>query len=95
MQSDIYNKRINCESSHYLIYFLLFYNLTMLKSLIAPLQNILLQKGICPGCTATLSKAETREAINQKEEKVICKCGRIYIHDKEVNTYRRALESEI
>ncbi|MFC1780583.1 hypothetical protein ACFLY9_02720 [Patescibacteria group bacterium] len=67
----------------------------MLKKLIAPLQNILLQKGLCPGCTLSLKSMKTIEPIDQKSEKVTCKCERIFIHDKEMNTYRRALETEV
>jgi hypothetical protein len=67
----------------------------MLKKLIAPLQKILLQKGICPGCTTPLKKIKVREPKTPKTEKVICKCGRAFIYDKEVGTYRRALESEV
>jgi RNase P subunit RPR2 len=67
----------------------------MLKRLIAPLQKILLQKGICPGCTSQLSKAKFREPRTEKIERVTCNCGRVYIYDNEVSTYRRALDSEI
>jgi len=67
----------------------------MLKNLIAPLQKILMQKGLCPGCTASFKRAPLREAKSEREEKVVCKCGRIYIYDKEMNTYRRALEKEV
>jgi len=68
---------------------------TMLKKLISPLQKILVQRGYCPGCTSSLKKAQKREQKNQKIEVVICKCGRAYVHDKELDTYRRALDSEV
>lgn len=67
----------------------------MLKKLIAPLQKILIQKGVCPACTASLSKAPRREPRSQKEEIVYCKCGRAFIYDRELDSYRRALDSEI
>ncbi|MDD3647747.1 MAG: hypothetical protein PHS44_04590 [Candidatus Dojkabacteria bacterium] len=67
----------------------------MLKKLISPLQKILLQKGICPGCTMSLKKVKDRLPLNQREDKVICKCKRIYIYNKEVGSYRRALDSEV
>ena len=67
----------------------------MLKKLIAPLQKILLQKGLCPGCTSHLNRAKFREPLTQNNEKVICKCDRVYIYDKELGTYRRAMESEV
>jgi len=54
-----------------------------------------MQKGLCPGCTASFKRAPLREAKSEREEKVVCKCGRIYIYDKEMNTYRRALEKEV
>jgi len=67
----------------------------MLKKLIAPLQQILLQKHICPGCTCNLNKAKLREQITKNNEKVTCKCGRVFLYDKELGTYRRASEDEI
>lgn len=67
----------------------------MLKKLIAPLQKILLQKHICPGCTSKLTRAKFREPISQKADRVTCECGRIYIYDKELDTYRRALDTEV
>jgi hypothetical protein len=66
----------------------------MLKKLIEPLQKILLQKGLCPGCTLSLKSARLREPLDQRYEKIFCKCGRIFIYDKELGTYRRALQSE-
>ena len=66
----------------------------MLKRLIAPLQKILLQKGVCPGCTMPLEKSDKREAKSQKEEIIYCKCGRVFIFDKELDSYRRAIETE-
>lgn len=67
----------------------------MLKKLIAPLQKILIQKGICPACTMSLNKAKKREPKTQREDLIVCKCGRVFIFDKEVETYRRALQEEI
>jgi hypothetical protein len=67
----------------------------MLKKLISPLQKILLQKGICPGCTHTLKNNVSRSPRTSREDKIVCKCGRIYIYDKELDVYRRALDSEV
>ena len=56
----------------------------MLKKLITPLQVILLQKKMCPGCTQNLKKA-----------KVIDQCSRVFVHDRKLDTFRRALNEEI
>lgn len=66
----------------------------MLKKLISPLQKILLQRGICPVCTTPLKKAPTHLPQTQKIDKVICKCGAEYIHDKEINIYTQATTIE-
>jgi RNase P subunit RPR2 len=66
----------------------------MLKKLIAPLQKILLQRGICPGCTTPLKKSKDRAPKNVSEDKVTCRCGRVYIYNKELDTYRRASDDE-
>ena len=66
----------------------------MLKNVIAPIQAWLLSKGKCVGCGTPLSKGE-REDRGDGTEKVICKCGRIFIYDQKKKTYRRALFSEV
>jgi len=55
----------------------------MLKGLISPVQAWLLSQGRCVGCGMNLSLGA------KKGDKVTCKCGRIYVADKN-NTYRRA-----
>lgn len=66
----------------------------MLKNIIAPIQAWLLSHHQCVGCGMPLSKADSvkRDATTNK---VTCKCGRIFIHDKKKSTYRRALFSEV
>lgn len=66
----------------------------MFKNVIAPIQSWLLSKGQCVGCGTPLSKG-TRVDHNKTSEKVTCKCGRIFIYDKNQKTYRRALFSEV
>lgn len=64
----------------------------MFKTLILPLQMWLLKRGQCVGCGRKLTNGE--KTFNQaKQEKITCRCGRIFIHEN--NTYRRALFSEV
>ncbi len=67
----------------------------MLKKLIAPLQKILLQKKLCPGCTQDLASMKDRRSKTAGTEYVYCECGRIFIYDKDLELYRRALIEEI
>ena len=64
----------------------------VLKTIITPLQSWLLKGGRCVGCGESLSKGK-RKASGDKE-KVVCKCGRIYIFDKKTKKYRRATFEE-
>lgn len=66
----------------------------MLKNAIAPIQAWLLSRGQCVGCGTTLEKGK-KENRKDGNKKVTCKCGRIFIHDKKKNSYRRALFSEV
>lgn len=66
----------------------------MFKNIIAPIQAWLLATGKCVGCGRLLSKAK-REPMSETREKVFCKCGRIFIYDKETKKYRRALIKEV
>lgn len=65
----------------------------MFKNLIAPVQSWLLSQGMCVGCGMPLVKAR-HEKIDEKTEKVICKCHRVYIHTPEDKKYRRATVNE-
>jgi hypothetical protein len=67
----------------------------MLKKLIAPLQQILVQKKMCPGCTRNLDEQRDRTSRINQTEQVVCTCGRIFIYDKQLEIYRRALASEV
>jgi hypothetical protein len=66
----------------------------MIKRLIAPLQKLLMQKKICPACTRPLNKAKV---VGKIDDKIIveCKCGRIFIHNKQKSSYQRALQSDL
>jgi predicted nucleic acid-binding Zn-ribbon protein len=66
----------------------------MFKKIIAPIQAWLLSQGNCVGCGMSLSKGE-REDRGDGSEKVICKCGRIFIYNKKTKKYRRALFEEV
>ncbi len=67
----------------------------MLKNLIAPLQKILLQKKLCPACTKDLTAIKNRISKRNNTEQVNCTCGRIFIYDKDLEFYRRALQDEV
>ncbi len=66
----------------------------MLKKLIAPLQKIIMQKKYCPACTRSLSRSRII-AKKDSEELVVCNCKRIFVHDLELDVYRRAVEGDI
>ena len=66
----------------------------MFKNLIAPVQAWLLSRGQCVGCGMPLTKGNHLPK-GDDQEKVTCKCGRIYIHDKKADKYRRALFEEV
>lgn len=67
----------------------------MLKKLIAPFQERLLEKKVCPGCLQNLEHQYNRKINLNQTEQVTCNCGRIYIYDKELDKYRRAIMSEV
>lgn len=66
----------------------------MFKNVIAPVQAWLLSRGQCVGCGMPLAKGRVSEAKNG-QEKITCKCGRIFIHETKTNKYRRALFEEV
>jgi hypothetical protein len=65
-----------------------------IKSLVKPIQKQLLKRGMCVACGMPLSKAE-HTAREDGKEKVVCKCGRIFIFDPAEQTYRRANFDEV
>ncbi len=66
----------------------------MFKNIISPVQAWLLSQNRCVGCGSFLSSA-VREKRKDGTEKVICKCGRIFIYDQKNKKYRRALFEEV
>lgn len=66
----------------------------MFKNIISPVQAWLLSQGRCVGCGLSLEEGK-REVSKDGLEKVRCKCGRIYMYDKETNKYRRAKFQEV
>jgi len=66
----------------------------MFKQIIAPVQAWLLSQGKCVGCGELLEKGK-KEKQNADSERILCKCGRIYIHDFKAKKYRRALFEEV
>ena len=66
----------------------------MFKKIIAPVQAWLLAQGKCVGCGEPLTSAK-KEKKGADQEKISCKCGRIYIFDTKTKKYRRALFEEV
>lgn len=66
----------------------------MFKNIIAPVQAWLLSRGQCVGCGMPLKKGK-REDRKDGTEKITCRCGRIFIYNKETGKYRRALFEEV
>lgn len=66
----------------------------MLKNVIAPVQAWLLAHGQCVGCGTLLAKGKIT-SHDKNTDKVVCRCGRIFMYEKPTSTYRRALFSEI
>jgi len=64
-----------------------------IKKIISPLQLWLLARGRCVGCSMPLSKG--KREVKSGQERVICKCGRVFIFDKKSREYRRALFEEV
>lgn len=68
----------------------------MFKNIIAPVQAWLLSRGQCVGCGTPLDKGKHESCKDSpEEEKITCKCGRIFILDKKTKNYHRALFEEV
>jgi hypothetical protein len=63
--------------------------MAVIKNLIAPFQQVLLSKKLCPGCTMPLQKGKKHD-FKGDLEMIICSCDRMFIYDKSTDTYRRA-----
>lgn len=66
----------------------------MFKNIIAPVQAWLLSRGNCVGCGTPLKKGKRVER-KDGTDKVTCRCGRIFIYNRETKKYRRALFEEV
>lgn len=66
----------------------------MIKKIIKPVQEVLLDRGLCVGCTHPLSQAEKLGNLTENSKLVRCKCKREYVLDKKMNKYRRATFQE-
>ncbi len=58
------------------------------------MQERLLKKKQCPGCTKPLKNADFLSQMSDTKKLVQCKCKRIYVLDLETDTYRRATLDE-
>lgn len=67
----------------------------MFKNVIAPVQAWLLSQGRCVGCGRDLSGGKKIKTRKDGTEKIVCECGRIFIHDPKPDKYRRALLEEV
>ena len=66
----------------------------MFKNVISPIQAWLLSQGRCVGCGRELADGKFSDH-KSGTKKVVCTCGRIFIHDPKTNKYRRALLEEV
>lgn len=66
----------------------------MFKNVIAPVQAWLLSQGRCVGCGRDLVSGKVAKR-KDGSEKIVCECGRIFIHDPKTDKYRRALLEEV
>ncbi len=65
----------------------------MFKNLISPIQSWLLSQDRCVGCGESLNKGKVQEYRGKKI--VTCRCGRMFVHDSNRNSFRRALFDEV
>lgn len=69
-------------------------NQAMFKRLTMPVQVVLLNRGLCVGCTKSLEKSGIRDEFGENKAMVQCSCKRRYVHDLSTDTYRRATRQE-
>jgi len=65
------------------------------KNIISPVQAWLLSRGQCVGCGASLKNGQKAKAKIKGNDKVTCKCGRIFMYNLKSKAYRRALFEEV
>ncbi len=66
----------------------------MLKKIIRPFQDVLLERKLCVGCTAPLSRARKLGNLSDNRIMVECKCKRRYVYEKELAAFKRATFAE-
>ena len=66
----------------------------MLKKIIKPFQEGLLERNLCVGCTGQLENSKRLGNLSDNRFMVQCKCKRRYVFDKEMNKYQRATFAE-
>lgn len=66
----------------------------MIKKIIKPFQEVLLDRNLCVGCTHPLEQARKLTNLSDNRYMVECKCRRRYVYDKEMGKYQRATFAE-
>lgn len=66
----------------------------MFKRIARPFQNVLLERKLCVGCTAPLTKARKLGNLSDNRIMVECKCKRRYVYEKELAGFKRATFAE-
>ena len=66
----------------------------MFKRIAIPFQNVLLERKLCVGCTAPLTKARKLGNLSDNRIMVECKCKRRYVYEKELAAFKRATFAE-
>ncbi len=61
-------------------------------------QSELIKRGHCVGCAKSLADADRSPYLDKEEpnkELVTCSCRRVYVYNKQINSYRRARFDEL
>ncbi len=66
----------------------------MIKNLIRPFQEVLLERKLCVGCTNPLDQAKKMGNLSDNRFIVQCRCKRRYVFDKEIGLFQRASLAE-
>ena len=66
----------------------------MFKRIARPFQNVLLERKLCVGCTAPLTKARKLGNLSDNRIMVECKCKRRYVYEKQLAAFKRATFAE-
>jgi len=67
---------------------------SMFKRIARPFQNVLLERKLCVGCTAPLTRAKKLGNLSDNRIMVECKCKRRYVYEKELAAFKRATFAE-